>query len=70
MAFRRCINLGQMCSFLFYWFTIVLYIEVTKATIKVRSYDDSLGAFSTGDRDIRSTKPILTQECVQLEFER
>ena len=56
VAFRRRNNLGQMCSFLFNWFTIVLCIDVTVATITFRSYDDSLGAFSKGDWDIRSTK--------------
>ena len=33
--------------------------DVTEATMKFRSYDDSLGAGSNGDRDIRSTKPIF-----------
>ena len=43
LVFWRCINLGQMCSFLFNWFTMVLCIDDTVATIKFRSYDDSLG---------------------------
>ena len=59
VAFWRCINLGQIFSFLFNWFTIVLCNDVIVATMKFRSYDDSLGACSSGDRDMRSTKPIF-----------
>ena len=70
MAFWRCINIGQMCSCLFNWFTIVLCNDVTVTTMKFRSYDDSLGACSSGDRDIRSGHLFaqfsfsLAEECV------
>ena len=45
--------------FLFNWSIIVLCKDVTEATMKFRSYEDSLGAGSNGDRDIRSTRPIF-----------